>query len=137
MRMTASATGTRVMLWVEPEAPSRKSDRAADLGLQFLGGQAVKARRTDIFAAPRADRVRRMVEEQGPRLAGRVAKIEDGKLRIKGSGRNPVRPGFARRVQPGDIAVFQFEPAVGADRPLLAECKIKGRLACLSRRFAS
>ena len=123
------ADGDRRDVVRRPRGAFQKSDGAADFRLQFLGSQSVKTRRTDVLAASRADGVGGVIEEQGPRLAGRVPKIKNGELRIERAGGYPLRPRLAGRIEPGDIVVGQLEATVGSDCFFFTEGEEKRRLA--------
>jgi len=95
----------------------QESGRAAQLRLQRLGHHAVEGRRADI-AAEGADRVRRVPEKHRLELARGVAEGQHGQVGVKGAGR-PDR--VVARPDPIDRPVPEHQPAVAADRVLLAQ----------------
>ena len=100
-----------------PRCSLEEEKRTALLLFERLGCQAVERRRANARLV-RADRVRRVVEEDGlERLIG-PAKRQHGQLGIERAGRSD---GVIPAADPVNRAVTQQQPAVLADRRLFAQ----------------
>ena len=99
---------------------------AAEFLFQILRGQSIETCRAHIAATAGADGVGAVVENDGDAAAIGGTEIHDGELGIERAGGLDFQSGFARRIEPGNAAVVEEQPAVGTDGAFLAELVVEG-----------